>query len=308
MTGRPTLVAVTPAHNEASHIAALIESVLAQTVRPAVWVIVDDASVDETGSIIDEYSKAHSFIRVVHRERSSSRKLSSKADAVNHAYEIAKEHGGEFGFVVSIDADVQLPANALAFLLDKFDADPRLGVAGGLYEHPIDGRMQVNRTGPVHVPGPLQMFRREVFEAIDGYRPLPYGGLDTVSTAHARMLGWRTTAFDDLKISHRRRVGTGGGRHPIAVEFDLGVRDYSLGTGLLFEIAKCARRLGDKPRVVGAVVRLAGYLSFAIRRRPRSLPDDLAKFIRREQYKRMAPRFTRSMAQNSHLRSSFQVQ
>ena len=45
-----------------------LDSVIAQTVRPTVWVIVNDGSTDQSPRILAEYAAKHRFIRVVHRE------------------------------------------------------------------------------------------------------------------------------------------------------------------------------------------------------------------------------------------------
>src|SRR5215467_11296176 len=60
-------VIVTPVRDEEAHIGDLIKSVVAQTVRPVEWVIVNDGSTDETGSILDQCAKAYPWVRVVHR-------------------------------------------------------------------------------------------------------------------------------------------------------------------------------------------------------------------------------------------------
>ena len=50
---------ITPVRDEAAYLKFTVESMLAQTIRPAEWVIVNDGSTDNTGSIIDDY--AHQY-------------------------------------------------------------------------------------------------------------------------------------------------------------------------------------------------------------------------------------------------------
>ena len=55
MTSLPlNYVIITPVRDEEAHLPATIESVLAQSLPPAEWVIVNDGSSDGTGAIIDE--------------------------------------------------------------------------------------------------------------------------------------------------------------------------------------------------------------------------------------------------------------
>ncbi len=47
-------VLITPCRNEAEFARRTLDSVCAQTIPPALWVIVDDGSTDETPSILEE--------------------------------------------------------------------------------------------------------------------------------------------------------------------------------------------------------------------------------------------------------------
>ena len=67
-------IVITPARDEEAHLQKTIESVVAQTVRPVEWWIVNDGSTDRTGEIIDEYSARYPWIRAVHRTNRGFRK------------------------------------------------------------------------------------------------------------------------------------------------------------------------------------------------------------------------------------------
>jgi len=60
-------VLITAARNEAAMIKATIESVVAQTVRPVRWVIVDDGSTDGTSDIVEAYLSDHEWIELLRR-------------------------------------------------------------------------------------------------------------------------------------------------------------------------------------------------------------------------------------------------
>src|SRR5437588_6678012 len=55
---------ISPARNEAEYIRETLDSVLAQTVPPKRWIIVDDGSTDDTPKILSEYAEHHSVIEV----------------------------------------------------------------------------------------------------------------------------------------------------------------------------------------------------------------------------------------------------
>ena len=50
-------VLITPARNEERHIGKIIQSMIAQTVLPLKWVIVNDGSTDATASIVEPYAR-----------------------------------------------------------------------------------------------------------------------------------------------------------------------------------------------------------------------------------------------------------
>ena len=65
---RHRYIIITPARNEGDYLPQTIASVAAQTIRPALWVIVNDGSTDDTGRKTEEASARHDWIRVLHRQ------------------------------------------------------------------------------------------------------------------------------------------------------------------------------------------------------------------------------------------------
>ena len=60
-------VLVSPSRNESAHMRRTLDSVAAQRVPPALWVIVDDGSTDATADILAEYARRLPYLRVVSR-------------------------------------------------------------------------------------------------------------------------------------------------------------------------------------------------------------------------------------------------
>src|SRR3954452_15449172 len=106
---------ITAAWNEEAHMEQLICSVVAQTMAPMAWIIVSDGSTDRTDDIVRSHSTSHPWIRLLRRERDSSRNFAGKAHAVNAGYELLRSE--EFDLVGNLDADITLPADYYEFLL-----------------------------------------------------------------------------------------------------------------------------------------------------------------------------------------------
>ena len=62
-------VLITPAYNEERFVDGLIQSVIAQTILPQKWLIVDDGSRDATYDIIKRYQAQHSFLSCLRLNR-----------------------------------------------------------------------------------------------------------------------------------------------------------------------------------------------------------------------------------------------
>jgi hypothetical protein len=101
------------------------------------------------------------------------------------------------------------------------------------------------------------------------------------------MRGWTTRSWPDLLVTHDRRMGTGGGRHPIVAEFHKGQQDHDLGAGPLFELGKLAGRVFWSPFLIGSLARLAGFLRAALRPGGPTVGPDFVRFVRAEQRQRM---------------------
>src|SRR3954447_26149697 len=66
---------ITPCRDESKFARRTLDAVLNQTARPAVWVIVDDGSKDQTPAILAEYAAKVPWIKVVRRGDRGDRKL-----------------------------------------------------------------------------------------------------------------------------------------------------------------------------------------------------------------------------------------
>jgi hypothetical protein len=174
-----------------------------------------------------------------------------------------------------------------AEVVGRLEGDPELGVTGARYRSP-SGRRWVGDGGPAeHVPGAAQVFRRATFDAVGGYQHKPRGGEDSTANVAARACGWRTGVVPGLVVEHQRAEGgaTWSGRFSRMV--GSGMRDYDAGNLVAFELVKVARRMNERPPVIGAAVRFGAFLVAAVRRMPRDTDPRWIAQLRREQRERM---------------------
>jgi glycosyltransferase involved in cell wall biosynthesis len=273
-------VLITPSRNEEKFIQKTLDSMVAQTLPPVRWVIVDDGSTDRTGQIADEYARRYPWIEVVHRPGDVDRSFAGKVHAFNAGFE--RVRALEFDVVGNLDSDLSFEADYLEFLMGKFAGDPKLGVAGTPFLEDGYDSARDSFEGQNHVAGGCQLFRRQCWEDIGGYVPNRAGGIDWIAVTTARMKGWGTRSFLEKRFNHYRSLGTAE-RGVLAALYSYGEKDYYLGNSPIWEMFRVVYRLAKQPLLLGGLAVLAGYVSAAARRMQRAVSPELMRFHRREQ-------------------------
>jgi hypothetical protein len=280
-------ILVTPVHNEEKLIGQVIESVAAQTILPKKWIIVDDGSTDDSPRIIKRYENKHAFISYLrfneHRHESY---YSRRVSVVLYGVETTKNL--EYDFFGVLDGDITLEKTYYEAILQEFERNIKLGVASGVYVNKRGDNFQPVLIDANHVPGGIQMFRRQCYEEIGGYIPQKYGGDDSCAEIMARMRGWETRSFPKCRVIHHRPTGTMCGTSVIRARFHQGLTEYGIATHPLFMVAKSIRRaVLEKPYFIGSIARLFGFLYGYCMREERRFPPEVIRFVRKEQMRRL---------------------
>jgi len=284
---------VTSVRNEAERIGATIQTVVDQTVLPVAWAIVSDASTDSTDAVVAEYAQRYPFIRPLRIDREGGASFAAKSRAVARGYDSIRDC--KFDFVGNLDADMKLPpgyyetvtqAMAQGFT-NANSKNPKIGIAGGSYLNIIEGRAIPAKSRPGHVPGAVQVFRRECWEQIGGYPELSFGGEDTAAEMAAELAEWGVLALPELEALHgapdqAKGIATAAGRM-----FRSGAMDYHLGYGVGFMGIKAASRFLEPPAILGSLARLAGFAMPLFRQDAKELAPELRSYIREAQKRRI---------------------
>ena len=283
----PTYVLITPARDEATYIRGTLESIVAQTVLPLKWVIVSDGSTDGTDEIVKEHVARHDWIELLRMPERKERHFGGKVHAFNAGY--ARVKSLAFDVIGNLDGDSSFERDYLEYLLGKFAQNPRLGVAGTNYvEDSWDNALKHDyRFANVEdVTGQCQLFRRECFEAIGGYKPSKHGGIDLIATVSARMHGWETRIYTDKILLHHRQQGTAQ-FNKFLVEFSNGRKDYMFGSHPFYAICRATYRLMKKPPILGGCLLLLGYFWEMLKGTEPIVSPEFTAFRRREQRARL---------------------
>jgi biofilm PGA synthesis N-glycosyltransferase PgaC len=292
------LLLITPARDEAGHLERTIRAVAAQTRRPDLWLIVDDGSTDATPEILARSAELP-FVRVLRapQEQDSDPDrlaVAAEARAFNSALETIDLD--DYTHVGKLDADVELPTEYFERLLERFDREPLLGVAGGGLLERSRGGWRLAKVPAYHVRGALKLYSRECFAAIGGVEERL--GWDTIDETYARMEGFETRSFPQLSARHHRPVATRGGtlrgraRH--------GQCAYILRYGGWWVTLRSLKVACSRPRGLSGIAFLYGYLRAAVRREDRVEDERFRRFVASELRRRVSVKvpafFSRSLA------------
>ncbi len=271
---------VTPARNEEANIDRLIQCVIAQTLRPVRWIVVNDGSTDATAAIVKRYIAAHAWIELLDMPPHRDRSFAAKAHCFNAAYE--RLGSLSFDIVGNLDADLSFDSDYFEFLIGKFAEDESLGVAGTIFREAGYSSEVNSFEGRQHVAGGAQMFRRRCFEDVGGYVPNKAGGVDWIAVTSARMKGWKTRSYRERAFFHHRKLGTAE-RGRLSAAFSYGEKDYYLGNAPTWEVCRVAYQLTNRPYILSGLALGSGFVTAALRRINRPVSVELMRFHRKEQ-------------------------
>lgn len=248
---------VTPARDEAPYLPDLAESMLAQTLPFARWVIVDDGSSDGTTEIARSLAESDDRIEVLVRSGREHRGTPAEIEAFNLGVGRLGDLA-EYAFVGKLDADLVLPPDYFERLAHEFRADPRLGIAGGHCYNRVNGRLVVERVPSEHVRGATKIYRRDCFDEVGPIPVVP--GWDTIDEVRAWDKGWRTCSYEEPGVIHQKPT-TGGSGRVLHGRFVIGRQAYFLGYQPLYLALRLVKNAAVPPRVFGALALGWGYLS-----------------------------------------------
>ena len=261
-------IIITPAKNEEESLPGLIQSVVKQTTKPKIWVIIDDGSTDRTPEIIEDAVKKYAWIQTIHLKE-SVRDLGIHYSQVcstgfDFAVEYCKKQRMEYDYIALIDADMILEETYFERLIKAFERNPKLGIASGEVWN-IIGRKTIRSKQRDDLPsGGVRLWRRRCFEETGGY--LMTYAPDSVSNVKAKLKGWDTRSFEEIKVVSTRALGSAEGYWKEFKGF--GIYGYYVGFNLLYVIFKVIRYSFKRPRYIGLAY-LYGYFSCLILRKKR---------------------------------------
>ncbi|NDG02487.1 MAG: glycosyltransferase, partial [Synechococcaceae bacterium WBB_34_004] len=188
-----------PCYNEAANLADTIRYALESAWPQFELIAINDGSSDDTGRLLEQWAARDPRVRVVHLAKNQGKAMALQAGALLARHEL----------MVCIDGDALLDAQAVAWLVRRFQADPGLGAVTGnpriRNRTSLLGRIQVGEFSSIiglikraqsmlgglfTVSGVITAFRRSALHEV-GYWSVDMLTEDIAITWALQRAGWR---------------------------------------------------------------------------------------------------------------------
>ena len=298
-------IVVTPCRNEEKNLPNLVQSITAQTIRPVLWVIVDDGSTDKTGEIISEAEKKYDWIKRICLKEHKEYMGTHLPYVCNKGFEFAKDYCKRndilYEYIALVDADNILEGEYFEKLIEEFEKDEKLGIASGNsayadienllddlkiknpYVTVMDSEFwqiwdsnttQIENSRTDLPMGSARMWRKECFAEAGGYQPVPLP--DSVSNAMAKCKGWRTRRFLDIRVIERQGLT----KHGLWKGYkEKGESYFFLGQPLYLTILKVLKYTVRRPYYIGMAY-FYGYTKPFVLREERVEDDEIRYYYK----------------------------
>jgi glycosyltransferase involved in cell wall biosynthesis len=278
-----------PVKNEEKMLYEVIESIINQTVKPVLWLIIDDGSTDNSPKIIQSYVSKYDWIKSVRLPHHPRDIIFHVSYVYKYGFDFLLKYCGEnkieYNYIASLDADTMLETEYFEKILHKFETNKKLGIAsGGLY-HEIDGKLKISTKVENFPSGTGRVWSKKCFFDTGGFSLEP--SADSISNVKATLRGWDIQRFTEIQMVEKRLTSSAEGlwngyknngymayylnKNPILVL--LGIFQYTL----------------RKPHYIG-IAFLFGYIVPCIKRKERIKDREIREYYwnhRLSEYKKI---------------------
>ncbi|MFO7772803.1 MAG: glycosyltransferase family 2 protein [Dehalococcoidia bacterium] len=292
--GESAYILVTALKNEEANLPALIRSVANQTLRPAVWCIVDDGSTDRSADIISDAALEHPWIHMVKLHQDLAYDIGKHYASVcitgfDHALAYCEQNNLEFDYIALSDADMVYPEDYFAKCIDFLRENLEFGIVSGsiLVQEKGGGTYKESRLelGDGRPRGTGRVWRKEAFIDTGGY--IMAKSPDTVSNVKALLRGWRIKQLSEITCYQTR--DTGGKSGLWRGYFHRGERSYYLSMtplSILNAIVDMMLISRPKGRLTRSLALFLGYCKSFLRREEKLDDDEIKVYF--GSYRRIA--------------------
>ena len=271
-------VLITSVKNEGKNLPELIQSIVKQTIKPVLWIIMDDGSTDNTPEILKEVKEKYDWIQDT-RLDSEKRDLGLHLSHVikrgfDFAIEYCMKGGIDYEYLGNVDGDMILEPTFFENILKEFEKDPKLGIASGGTNYIIGNRVMHAKLRVDEPSGGHMLIRRKCFERCGGIF-LSYAW-DSVLKTKAGLKGWKTKRFEENTATEIRDVSSAEGYWKGFII--KGKSEHYLNYNPFIVVAKGLKYCLTRQNYKG-VAYLYGYFGSLIQRKEQINDEEIRKYF-----------------------------
>jgi len=242
-----------PCKNGEKTIQQTLQSIFSQTVPPKKIIVVDDASIDSTPSILKKYRG----VLAIRLEHNLPRDWARVPKLVNLMLQHVPERTG---FIMISGDDCLYPRDYVELLLNEFDKDPQLLIASGSHME-----QKIVQGASPHGAG--RMFRYSFLRRV---LPFPESiGWESWVLFKALWLGGKAERLSNVSYKHLKPYSSSS-------VWTFGQSMYELGYPLWFVLGRFLKNILFEPNKLQQFTMLGGYVEYWLERRRRL---DIADFV-----------------------------
>ena len=201
------------------------------------------------------------------------RKVSTRFETLDDEYDV----------IVKLDADLILPNNYFETILNIFEKDATIGMAGGFAHIEKNGEWILeNLTDKDHIRGAFKAYRKACFQQIGNLKPAM--GWDTVDELLSKFYGWKVVTDASLIVKHLKPTGANYNK---TARYKQGEAFYTLGYGFLITSIASAKLAMMKKKPLLFLDYIKGFWKAKAAKTPLLVTAEQAKFIRKYRLKKM---------------------
>ncbi|MDH4214113.1 MAG: glycosyltransferase family 2 protein [Candidatus Thorarchaeota archaeon] len=215
-------ILITKFYNERQRLPSIIENISKQTLRPKIFVFINDGSNDESADIAAETAtKLGIKFEIVSMPPKAKGNLDTLGRAWNKTQPLLLRLLQNIPYVATVDVDTRFPTDYFENMISFLEAHPDIGVVAG----EVTG--EPKRTFPMFTG---KVFRASIIKGIQKYWDI---SADSFINVKALRMGYKIIIRKDMKVvSPPTHLHTWKGR------FRAGRLAYYTGTSLVYVIIK----------------------------------------------------------------------
>ncbi len=271
---------IIPVFNEEKYLERCIDSIIKQTFLPTKLLLVNDNSSDNSEAILKKYAKEFLWIEYINIKSNQAHIPGEKI--IRTFYKGLEKIDSNYDIICKFDADIILPENYLESIINIFNSDPKVGIAGGnLYIKKKNKWVYEKISSKNHVRGPIKSYRKKCFEDIQGLRKSI--GWDTADVLIAQYHDWKIKTDKSLAVKHLKPTGA---NYSYNSKFLQGEALYKMRFGLVLSIISVLKTSINNGRVLMMFFAFFGYIRALIKRKERIVTKEQGQFIRKHRWQK----------------------